>query len=359
MALLEARDMHKRFGDRVVLEDISFAFEPGELHGIMGPNGAGKTTCFNVLTGRFKPDRGRCVFDGRDITGLAAARIAARWHRALVPDHEPVRRVHALENVEVALPEFRAPVRRHPRPARRRRERARRRRARAVLAEVGLAGKGSRRRGPVLWRSPRARDRRRARAAPARPVPRRADLGPRLRRHGAPRRPDRGLKRRLTIVVIEHDMGFLFGLADRISVIHWGQVIAEGTPADAARRTRAGRAPRTSAACRGAVGRAHRHLLRRDAGAVRRLARRGARARSFALLGPNGAGKTTTLRSILGLTRRARRDPLRRPDVTHADAPHRARRHRLGARRPPRVPDAHRGAQPLDRRRRRAFAPGA
>ena len=55
MAMLEARDIHVRFGDRVVLEDISFAVEPGELHGIMGPNGAGKTTFFNVLTGRVKP----------------------------------------------------------------------------------------------------------------------------------------------------------------------------------------------------------------------------------------------------------------------------------------------------------------
>ena len=65
MALLDARDLHVRFGDRVVLEDISLAFEPGELHGIMGPNGAGKTTCFNVLTGRVKPARGRCASPAR------------------------------------------------------------------------------------------------------------------------------------------------------------------------------------------------------------------------------------------------------------------------------------------------------
>ena len=58
MAMLEACDIHVRFGDRVVLEEISFAVEPGEMHGIMGPNGAGKTTFFNVLTGRVKPSRG-------------------------------------------------------------------------------------------------------------------------------------------------------------------------------------------------------------------------------------------------------------------------------------------------------------
>ena len=70
MALFEARGLHKRFGHRVVLERIDLAFEQGQLSGIMGPNGAGKTTCFNLLTGRFRPDRGQILFAGRDITGL-------------------------------------------------------------------------------------------------------------------------------------------------------------------------------------------------------------------------------------------------------------------------------------------------
>src|SRR5918997_1864203 len=65
MTILEAHDIHVRFGDRVVLEEVSLSVEEGEFHGIMGPNGAGKTTFFNVLTGR-----------------------------VLVPDHDPVRRVH-------------------------------------------------------------------------------------------------------------------------------------------------------------------------------------------------------------------------------------------------------------------------
>ena len=64
MALFEAQHLHKRFGDRVVLEEINLSFEAGQLSGIMGPNGAGKTTCFNVLTGRYKPNRGKVLFDG-------------------------------------------------------------------------------------------------------------------------------------------------------------------------------------------------------------------------------------------------------------------------------------------------------
>ena len=58
MALIEARGVHVRFGDRVVLESIDLAVGEGEFHGLMGPNGAGKTTFFNVLTGRVKPSRG-------------------------------------------------------------------------------------------------------------------------------------------------------------------------------------------------------------------------------------------------------------------------------------------------------------
>ena len=58
MALFEAQQLHKRFGDRVVLEEINLSFEVGQLNGIMGSNGVAKTTCFNVLTGRYKPNRG-------------------------------------------------------------------------------------------------------------------------------------------------------------------------------------------------------------------------------------------------------------------------------------------------------------
>ena len=63
--LFEAKGLSKRFGEQVVLEDITLQVEEGQLAGIMGPNGAGKTTCFNVLTGRFRPDRGRVTLRAR------------------------------------------------------------------------------------------------------------------------------------------------------------------------------------------------------------------------------------------------------------------------------------------------------
>ena len=75
MALFQAEHVHKRFGDQVVLEAINLTFEEGRLSGIIGPNGAGKTTCFDVLTGRYKPDRGKVWFDGRDIAGGPGALV--------------------------------------------------------------------------------------------------------------------------------------------------------------------------------------------------------------------------------------------------------------------------------------------
>src|SRR5688572_8864132 len=108
MTLLEARDLHLRFGDRVVLENVSLAFEAGRLSGIMGPNGAGKTTCFNVLTGRYRPDRGRVLLDGRDITGRSPHAIArlgvARSFQIMTLFDE----FSVFENVAIALPGTRA-----------------------------------------------------------------------------------------------------------------------------------------------------------------------------------------------------------------------------------------------------------
>ena len=87
-----------------MLENVSLAFEAGRLSGIMGPNGAGKTTCFNVLTGRYKPDRGRVLLEGRDITGrspqaIARLGVARSFQLMSLFDEFTV-----FENVAIALP---------------------------------------------------------------------------------------------------------------------------------------------------------------------------------------------------------------------------------------------------------------
>ncbi len=231
MALFEAQGLHKRFGDQVVLEDISLSFEEGQLSGIMGPNGAGKTTCFNVLTGRYKPNRGRVVFDGEDITGLPPRRIARKGISRSFQIMNLFDDFTALENVLIALPEVRArgfDVTHHVMS-----DSSAGDQAAAVLARVGLAGREWEPASALSYGERRALEIGVALAT-----------GPRilfldeptsgLGTEGTARLADLvvELKTDHTIVIIEHDMRFLFGLADRISVLHWGQVVAEGTPAE-------------------------------------------------------------------------------------------------------------------------------
>ena len=105
--MFEARNLHKRFGSHVVLEDVSMRFEAGRLSGIMGPNGAGKTTCFNLLTGRYAPDRGSVTFEGRDITGLPPRRIARLGVSRSFQIMNLFDDYSALDNVMVAMPQTR------------------------------------------------------------------------------------------------------------------------------------------------------------------------------------------------------------------------------------------------------------
>ena len=231
MAMLEARDIHVRFGDRVVLEDISLSVEPGEFHGVMGPNGAGKTTFFNVLTGRVKPSRGSVSVGGEGVTGLPPHAIAARGVARSFQIMTLFDEFTARENVEVALPEFRARGFDGRRAAVG--DPAFTAASRAVLAEVGLAEKAE-----VVAKDLPYGDRRALEIAVALAQRPRVlcldEPTSGLGSDGVKRLATlvAGLKGQLSIVAVEHDMEFLFSLADRISVIHWGQVVARGVPAD-------------------------------------------------------------------------------------------------------------------------------
>ena len=110
--LFVAEHLHKRFGDQVVLEDISLTFPEGSVSGIMGPNGAGKSTCFNVLTGMYKPDRGRVIFDGEDVTGLAPEQITGKGISRSFQIMNLFDDFTALENIMVSLPQVRRGLKR-------------------------------------------------------------------------------------------------------------------------------------------------------------------------------------------------------------------------------------------------------
>jgi branched-chain amino acid transport system ATP-binding protein len=231
MVLFEAVRIHKRFGAQVVLEDVSLAFEEGRISGIMGPNGAGKTTCFNVLTGRYSPDRGEIRFAGRRIDGLPPQRIAREGVARSFQLMNLFDEFTALENVMLALPGFRA--RRGSLFSSAVGDPTLVERAEEILAAVGLDGHERDVSRNLSYGDRRALEIGVALAAEPRilfldePT---SGLGAEGRVRLA--RLIATLRGRYTIVVIEHDMRFLFDLADRISVIQWGQVIAEGSPAE-------------------------------------------------------------------------------------------------------------------------------
>lgn len=229
MALIEAEGVHVRFGDRVVLEEINLAVEEGELHGIMGPNGAGKTTFFNTLTGSVKPSRGSIRLDGANIAGLGPHAIARRGVSRSFQIMTLFNDFTAQENVMVALPAFRArgfDTRRAVAG-----DTGLAEEANAVLASVGLADKAEISAKLLSYGERRALEI--AVALAQRPRVLCLDEPTSgLGTDGTLRIAEliRGLKKKLTIIAVEHDMRFLFSLADRISVIHWGQVVARGTP---------------------------------------------------------------------------------------------------------------------------------
>jgi branched-chain amino acid transport system ATP-binding protein len=227
--LIEAQGVHVRFGDRVVLEAVDLEVAEGELHGIMGPNGAGKTTFFNVLTGRVKPSRGRIRLGGEDLAGLAPHEIARKGVARSFQIMTLFDEFTARDNVMTALPAFRARGfdMRHAVAG----DRALAEEADAVLAEVGLGHRSAVAAKQLPYGERRALEI--AVALAQRPRVLCLDEPTSgLGSDGKQRLLElvRRIRARLTIVAIEHEMDFLFSLADRISVIHWGQVVARGTP---------------------------------------------------------------------------------------------------------------------------------
>jgi branched-chain amino acid transport system ATP-binding protein len=229
-ALLEIDGLTKRFGGVVASDAISLRILSGELHAIIGPNGAGKTTLIGQLTGEIAPDSGRIRFDARDITALPVYRrsqigLARSFQIAsLFPDFT------ALDNVALAVQAHAGHSFRFWHDARR--EAALREPARIALARAGLAE-----RADVLAADLSHGERRQLEIAMAlAAAPRMLLLDEPMAGMGAEESARlvatlRQLKGGVTVLLIEHDMDAVFALADRISVLVYGRVIASGEPA--------------------------------------------------------------------------------------------------------------------------------
>lgn len=238
-ALLHARGLVKRFGAIVAVDDLSLEIRPGEIHAMIGPNGAGKTTAIAQLSGEMKPDAGSVWFDGRDVTGLGAdARARAGLARSFQIT-SLFRGFTAEDNIAMAIQAHAGHSFRFWRSARR--DPALRAPARAMLDSVDLADRADMTAGNLAHGEQRQLELAMALAT-----------GPKVLLLDEPMagmgREESvrmisllsGLKGTVSILLVEHDMDAVFALADRISVLVYGRVIASGAPeairADAAVR---------------------------------------------------------------------------------------------------------------------------
>ena len=238
--LLEALGISKRFGGVEALADVGFSISRGEIYGLIGPNGAGKTTLFNLLTGLYPADRGRFLFDGRELAGLKPDRIAARGIGRTFQNIRLFANLSALENVMIG---------RHVRtragvlgavlrdPATRAEEAGIERRAAELLDYVGIRARANDPAGSLPYGDQRRLEIARALATDPQLL---ALDEPAAGMNAAETAALKGLLGRIrrdgaTLLLIEHDMRLVMNVCDRVLVLDYGKRIAEGLPAEVQR----------------------------------------------------------------------------------------------------------------------------
>ena len=228
-AILSVRDLVKHFGGLAATHHVDLEVLTGEIHAVIGPNGAGKTTLISQLAGELRPDGGRIAFEGRDVTSLPVHERALLGLARSYQITSVFQGFTALQNVALAVQAHRGHSFRFWEPAHRSEELNAP--ATGALASVGL---GSRADDPVaeLGHGER-RQLELAMALVSRPKLVLLDepmAGMSPQESQAMISLLASFKGRLTMVLVEHDMDAVFALADRISVLVYGTVIACGTP---------------------------------------------------------------------------------------------------------------------------------
>ncbi|HTS73076.1 MAG TPA: ABC transporter ATP-binding protein [Gaiellaceae bacterium] len=242
--LLTAQMVRKEFGGLVAVNDVDFTIPEGSIVSLIGPNGAGKTTFFNMLTGVYKPTGGRIVFAGDDITGKPPHAITERGIGRTFQNIRLFQNMTSLENVLVGM---------HSRlkggivrsilhtPGIKREEREATQRARELLKFVGLE-----RRDDAIANSLPYGDQRRLEVARALATEPKLLL---LDEPTAGMNPQESadftsfvaklrVEQKVAVLMIEHDMRVVMGISDRVTVLDYGEKIAEGGPKEVQRDPR-------------------------------------------------------------------------------------------------------------------------
>jgi branched-chain amino acid transport system ATP-binding protein len=228
MALLSIRDVTRRFGGIIAIDEVSLEVEQGQVVGLIGPNGAGKTTLFNVITRLYRPDSGQLELDGKSLLRTPPHRIVRRGIARTFQNVELFRTMTVLDNVLVGAHTRTRPFAVGAAAAR----------ALEVLDYVGIAGVANRPASGLPFGTLKRVELARALVA-----------GPKLLLLDE---PAGGLNHdevaelgtligrlredfELTVLLVEHHMGLVMSVADRINVLDFGRKIAEGTPEEVQR----------------------------------------------------------------------------------------------------------------------------
>lgn len=230
-AALQIHGLRKAFGGLPAMDGVSLEVPAGERRLIIGPNGAGKTTLFNLITGTLRPDAGRVLLFGEEITRLKAHQ---RAHRGLARTYQIITlfpRDTLEHNVVLSLLGLSKARWDAFRPLAT--ETALRDEARRVLGQVGLDSRAGRPIGEVSYGEKRRVEI--AMALAQRPKLLLLDeplAGLSREERSGIKALIHGIAREVTVIMIEHDMDTALDLADRVTVLHYGKVIVEGTRAD-------------------------------------------------------------------------------------------------------------------------------
>jgi branched-chain amino acid transport system ATP-binding protein len=235
-SLLSARKLRKEFGGLVATNDVDFEIDRGSIVSLIGPNGAGKTTFFNMLTGVYKPTAGQVILDGEDVTGKPPHAITERGIGRTFQNIRLFPLMTATENVLVGMNSrlktgIVGAIIRPPRV--RREEKEAHERARELLVYCGLPRRHRELAGSLPYGDQRRLEVARALATEPKLVlldEPTAGMNPQetadFIRFVERLRDERGL----TVLLIEHDMKVVMGVSDRVTVLEYGEKIAEGTP---------------------------------------------------------------------------------------------------------------------------------
>lgn len=229
--ILEVREITKSFGRFMAVGDVSFCVNRGEISSIIGPNGAGKTTLFNLITGHLKPDRGRVLFNGEEITGLNPSEISRKRISRSFQRSNIFPFLTVFENIQLSILANKGKTKKLFTPA----KGMVRQETMNILEEIGLADRSMDISGSLSYGEQKLLelgialgndpvllllDEPTAGMSPA-------ETGPTMNRILKLAR-----ERDVTLVFIEHDIKTVFSVSEIIRVLHYGAFIAEGRPED-------------------------------------------------------------------------------------------------------------------------------